>query len=928
MNRTWPLALLLAVSGGLAACGSEAPQRLPVPTVDALTFSPASVLVPVGETFELEVTAVYSDGAEKVVTPDVEWVVVDPSVVRVITSGRFEATATGATTLEAAFEDVAGSLEVTVTASPLVSLRVQPGSATVEVGQTFAFRAQGTFEDGSQSDLTDEVEWISGDEAVATVLAGVATASTAGRVDIVARSGDVQDDARLTVNPPRLTEVRIVSQTREVPLGLTLQLGAEGTFSNGAVRDVTDEVTWRSNNEAVLTVSDEAGRKGLVTTVSAGQTTVFADGPGRVSGTVSVRVLEPDILQLAIRPSTATIAAGDERFFSAIAVLTDGSERVVTRDVRWRSSAPAVAHVFDTQLERGQVEARSAGQATLTVLDPETGISSQATGGNAYITVLPPSLLSISVTPRDVQVAAGLTAQLTATGFYSDGSSRNLSNAVTWSSSDPTVAAVDPSGLTSALAEGTVTVSVRDPMSGVSSSGQGNASVQVLPPILQSFDIAPTTASLIEGDTQAFTATGQFSDGVTRDVSTLVRWSTNSSAVRFAGNVATALSAGTATVTASAPGAGPPSSNSAVVTVIPLRLVDLRVTPQTANLIIAGEAQLTATGTYNNTQVIDLTDAVTWSSSNPSAATVETGPPSAGLVTAAGGGSTTIAVSDPVTGASSGDFGGSAQVTVSSTVSLVSIAVSAPTNQITIGQPEPMTALGTFSNGAVLQMTNTVQWSTSDPAVASISNQAGSRGVLTGVGTGTVSPMAVHVPTGVRSANDPVIEVLLPPVFNGSWNGPTQSVDGTGSSFVPVGSVTFGAGQVGATTVVADVDVRINFLKTDGSCAAPASSFAYHNEIGFQLRGPAGQVVNLALANAGPWTGNTAMPGPVDVTFDDEAAGPPPSGTPVAGTYRPRTPLSAFDNTDPRGVWRLEAQDSAGGDPLCVNNYTIILTVR
>lgn len=71
------------------------------------------------------------------------------------------------------------------------------------------------------------------------------------------------------------------------------------------------------------------------------------------------------------------------------------------------------------------------------------------------VTVL--TLQSIAVTPANSIVAMGLTKVFTATGTYSDGSTQDLTAAVTWSSSDPTVASMSGNTATG-LARGNTTI--------------------------------------------------------------------------------------------------------------------------------------------------------------------------------------------------------------------------------------------------------------------------------------------------------------------------------------------------------------------------------------------------------------------------------------------------------------------------------------
>ena len=68
------------------------------------------------------------------------------------------------------------------------------------------------------------------------------------------------------------------------------------------------------------------------------------------------------------------------------------------------------------------------------------------------------SLVSLAVTPANDSAAAGTGVQFTATGTYANGSTQNLTNTVTWSSSATGVATIASGGLASALAPGQTTI--------------------------------------------------------------------------------------------------------------------------------------------------------------------------------------------------------------------------------------------------------------------------------------------------------------------------------------------------------------------------------------------------------------------------------------------------------------------------------------
>ena len=81
----------------------------------------------------------------------------------------------------------------------LLSIQVNPPSATLVSGQTQQFTAMGAFSDGNR-DITSQVTWSASPTAIASVTtAGLATATTFGGGNIVASLGSVSGSAILTV---------------------------------------------------------------------------------------------------------------------------------------------------------------------------------------------------------------------------------------------------------------------------------------------------------------------------------------------------------------------------------------------------------------------------------------------------------------------------------------------------------------------------------------------------------------------------------------------------------------------------------------------------------------------------------------------------------------------------------------------------------
>ena len=100
--------------------------------------------------------------------------------------------------------------------------------------------------------------------------------------------------------------------------------------------------------------------------------------------------------------------------------------------------------------------ATSAGQGATTITATASGVS-----GDTTLTVEAASLVSVSVTPADPILGyLGATQQFVATGTYSNQGTADLTDSVTWSSSDTSVAEIGTDGFASVVAiNGSTTIS-------------------------------------------------------------------------------------------------------------------------------------------------------------------------------------------------------------------------------------------------------------------------------------------------------------------------------------------------------------------------------------------------------------------------------------------------------------------------------------
>ena len=390
-----------------------------------------------------------------------------------------------------------------------------------------------------------------------------------------------------------------------------------------------------------------------------------------------------------------------------------------------------------------------------------------------------PTLTAIAVGPPTASAAAGLSQSFTATGIYSDGSKHDISTAVTWSSSNPTVATISTpagsAGLATLVQPGTTEIIAT--INGMS----GAAVLTVTPAVLVSIGVTPMGMSVASGMTQGYKATGVYSDHSVHDLTATVAWSSSAPAIATIANttgskgLATAAVPGSTTITASLGNV----SGSTSLTVTGATLVSIGVTPANLTLPQGLRQSFNATGVYSDGSTHDLTASVIWGSSSPSVATVSNATGSTGSVAAVTAGSTKIT-------AMVGSVTGLTNLTVSP-ASLVSIAVTPPTPIIAKGLSPQFTATGTYTDNSTHNLTTQVTWSSSNTSVATVSNASGFDGLGTALGIGNATITAA---LGAVSGSTVVTVTAATLVSIGVTPASAILAKGTSTSFTATGVYT------------------------------------------------------------------------------------------------------------------------------------------
>ncbi len=478
-----------------------------------------------------------------------------------------------------------------------------------------------------------------------------------------------------------------------------------GVYADGSTEDLT-AVAQLSASAPVVAVA----QGGNVRAVSAGSATLTATVGGS-EARADLVVTGAPLRALQVTQETSTLARDTGEQLAALGLFADGTTQDLTDQVTWSSSSPAL-----TIDDRGFAQAAGAAPGV------EVTASFLGLTGSTRLDVTPASLVYLDVDPSFSEVTKGTVIDYRATGTFSDNTTQDLTRAVDWTSSVPAVATVNEAGVTRTVGTGETTITAR------AGTFRGNAGVFVKPATLDVIRVSRPVPSIPKGSSILFGAEGVYSDGTVVNITNQVAWVSGNPAVVLSnapGSRGRAYAAGVASnVDVSALLTGINGTSSLSVT--PAELTTLAIGGNRP-FPLGTSLQLTATGTYTDGSTLDLTSTVAWSSGNLGVATIAPG----GLARSVGEGATLVTAATQGVRASA-----PLQVTPVALTALDLTPVEASVKQ---GATLVFGATARYSDGTSQNVTAQAEWSSSDPAIAEVSNAAGFKGRTFGANPGRVT---------------------------------------------------------------------------------------------------------------------------------------------------------------------------------------------
>lgn len=589
-----------------------------------------------------------------------------------------------------------------------VSFSVTPGSASLTPGMSLQLSALIAYESGTEKDVTAQAAWSVSDAEIASVDGGLVTALSPGSVTVTATTGDFSGKAVIQVINAAPTGYTVVSSSGivdgeiSVINGIDEPLHVYAALDDGSTIEITDTVIWESSNPEVAYVSAD----GVICTEAAGQTTIVGKTPdGEIIAEFTVDVPEAQLVSITLNKTELDLIAGYSDSLSAMASFDNGQSFCIDEKADWSSSNSGVAKVA---IAKGTVKINGLKKGTASI-----EVSYQGQTAKCQVSVADAKLVSLSFDQgKEVQLAKGLTADISVTGGFSDGSSRDVTSDVTLTSDNNKIVSVKSAVLTASAPGSAVVTAEKDGIKTELTVTVSDAVITAL--ALEGED------TVIAGYSISLSAVAELSDGTTGVAVTPETWlSSDTSIAMVTDGQVWGLAPGTVTITAKIGDVQADKDITVSDAVVTSLLLDGK------DSVIAGRdiALKAIAGLSDGTAGVEVTPE-SWSSSDPTIATVADG-----QVQGLKPGTVTIT-------AKIGDVQAEKEITVNEAV-ITALTIEGG-NTVIAGESINLTALGDFSDGTVGEdVTSDVLWSSSDTETALVTE-----GLVRTLKSGTVTVTA------------------------------------------------------------------------------------------------------------------------------------------------------------------------------------------
>jgi len=718
---------------------------------DHISIEPNQIVLPLGERLQLTPTVIYTDGLSY---PQDQhtflWQIEDETVATISQTGNVTAPNTFGNDTQTIIKvminnqkNIQGVIKITITKEILKRIETSPKDISIPNGMEIPVSVIGIYSNTDRRPLTN-VTIESESHAITSrdydMNEGIYYLKAQIDKDSIPYDTTLSINCNCDAGVENIFQARITQAIPDrlvifpsilhIPLGESKSLTATVYYTDNSIH--TENITWRSENTNLATVSDS----GLVKADNDPDIRIvkifaeYTDLGITKSNHATIHLDDATIQSIQAMPESITIANGEFVQLNAIGNLSNEGTRVLaSNEIKWESSHPS-----ETVFHSGGVTIGAINYPviiTLTLTMPDTNFSAIS-----YINVQKPRLVGLDIDPSDQTINKGEKVSFTAEGFFSDGSEEDLTNSVTWLSSDELIAKFENStNSIASLLTGTVIITA------ISADGSFSDTTQlrIQPAVLTRIEIGVVDSnamSVPKGLTLQFFVNAYYSDNTQKKniCDQSVQWESSSDdKLTFSSTApglakASNLNMGKVVVTASMENV----EATYEIEITDATLLSISVSPDNSVLPEGIIQRFVARGLFSDFTEPIITNSVTWSSSHPTVAAIDS---KTGIATAISASeltqtTTIFANMDTITG--------TALLTVND-AQLISITIrtindTIPNATIPKGNKIHFSATGMFTDGKARILNNQddfLAWSSSDPTIIAINQTTGEATAIT-----------------------------------------------------------------------------------------------------------------------------------------------------------------------------------------------------
>jgi len=348
----------------------------------------------------------------KDITKDVEWYLEQDGKTKKLQKSNIEFSSPGIFRIFCKYEGIQSSYQkVEVVKNRLIprknlkNISIIPSNIDVMPSNTLPFIVLGTYMDNSVENITGKVSWDINDKTIIERgKDGVFIAKAPGIADVTASLKDI----------------------KSIPAKVVVRSDYIYTkFTNQELQRIKEEKNVSNNSEELSKIKEEED-------VSDSPEELLNDIKKYLSEFKRRNITENKIKYIKITPTSYDISLGEEKEFSAFAVREDNAEEDVTILAEWRSLDEKIAIVNEGKIK--------------TINIGETKIFAKFKNLESLgipLIVREPKLVSITAYPAQVKISFGEQKNLTAQGYFSDSSRKDITPMVKWIFIKPGIVSID-----------------------------------------------------------------------------------------------------------------------------------------------------------------------------------------------------------------------------------------------------------------------------------------------------------------------------------------------------------------------------------------------------------------------------------------------------------------------------------------------------